>query len=200
MKIAVQLFGHLRTYDKCFKALQKHFLFRYECDVFMHTWSTLDHATETWHNHKMSAASAPTNNLAHKLKKNYMLKELEIEHQLIENLGTINAVGKDISIFGIKTMFHSMKRADCLRRRYEQQTGANYDFFVVIRPDVLLKKDFILEEYIERLSEAEVNQTVFTTGFPMVGVLSNLDYWGATDVLFFAKPNVLDRVQLSSQK
>jgi hypothetical protein len=39
MKIAVQLFGHLRTYKKCFPALKKHLLSKYDCDIFIHSFS-----------------------------------------------------------------------------------------------------------------------------------------------------------------
>ena len=194
MKIAVQLFGHLRTYEKCYHALHKHLLSKYDCDVFMHTWSTIDHGTETWHKNKMRCASESTQNLLCKLEKNYALKGIKIEDQMIENLGTINAVGKDISVFGMKAMFHSMKGANCLREEYQRKNGVKYDFVVILRPDIFLKKDFVIKKFIKRLDDIEVNNTVFTAGYPMAGVLSDFKYLGATDVLFFAKPNVLTTV------
>ena len=49
MKIAVQLFGHLRTFRECHSYLAKHLLDLYECDVFVHTWSFEDHVDPTWH-------------------------------------------------------------------------------------------------------------------------------------------------------
>ena len=52
MKIAIQLFGHLRTYKKCLPALKKHLLNKYDCDIFMHTWDTYNHNTKTWHKNK----------------------------------------------------------------------------------------------------------------------------------------------------
>lgn len=33
-KVAVQLFGHLRTYKECYQSLKEHLLDKYDCDVF----------------------------------------------------------------------------------------------------------------------------------------------------------------------
>ena len=40
LKIAVQLFGHFRTFEKCAQALKENLLDRYDCDVFIHTWGS----------------------------------------------------------------------------------------------------------------------------------------------------------------
>ena len=52
IKIAVQFFGHLRTFEKCAPSIQQHILSKFDCDVFMHTWSDTEHSTQTWHNSK----------------------------------------------------------------------------------------------------------------------------------------------------
>ena len=38
MKIAVQIYGHLRTFEQTYKSIQKNLLSLYDCDVFLHTW------------------------------------------------------------------------------------------------------------------------------------------------------------------
>ena len=49
MKIAVQFFGHLRTFMDCYNSINENLLNRYDADVFFYTWDRLDHNTKTWH-------------------------------------------------------------------------------------------------------------------------------------------------------
>ena len=52
MKIAICFFGHLRTFKRCAPHLKRNLLDQYDCDLFMHTWSTLNHQTITHHENK----------------------------------------------------------------------------------------------------------------------------------------------------
>ena len=194
MRIAVQLFGHLRTFNKCYPTLQRHLLSKYECDIFMHTWSTMDHSTVTWHKNKMWQANKSTKNLVNELTRIYGLKKIKVEDQNVKDLGNMKAVGRDISIFGVQSMFHSMKEVNRLREEYQVEYDKKYDFIITLRPDIFFKKDFIIEDFIKRLEQEELDNTVFTAGYPMAGLLSDFKYLGATDVLFFARPSVLTKM------
>ena len=52
MKIAVCFFGHLRTFKECAKHIKHNLLDKYDCDLFMHTWSTYNHHTKTHHENR----------------------------------------------------------------------------------------------------------------------------------------------------
>jgi len=91
LKIAVQFFGHMRTFEKCAPSLKKYFLRYYDCDVFIHTWSTLDHDTKTWHKHKKSGHSIDQSQFENKIQSLYSPKKIKIEDQVPEDLGIYEA-------------------------------------------------------------------------------------------------------------
>lgn len=194
MKIAVQIFGHLRTFKECFPFLEKNLLDKYDCDVFMHTWDTIDHSTKTWHNNFMPNTNDNVELIKEDLISLYKIKKLKIEHQNPVNLGVINAIGKDISIYGMRCMFHSMKQANKLREEYQIETGEKYDFVITLRPDLQMLEDFSFEHYLERMTEEEINKSFFTYFFPMIGLWNDLKKIGASDILFFARPNVISNI------
>ena len=128
LKIAVQVFGHMRTFEKCAPSLKKYFLRYYDCDVFIHTWSTLDHDTQTWHKRKTSGQSIDQPQFEKKIQTIYSPKKIKIEHQVPEDLGTYEASStRTLSIYGIKSMFYSMEQANKLRESYECQSKTEYD-------------------------------------------------------------------------
>ena len=80
LKIAIQVFGHMRTFEKCAPSLKKYFLRYYDCDIFIHTWSTLDHDTQTWHKHRKSGHSIDQSQFENKIQPLYSPKKIKIEH------------------------------------------------------------------------------------------------------------------------
>ncbi len=194
LKIAIQLFGHLRTYKECYKSLKKFILNKYDCDVFMHTWDTIDHCTQTWHNNTMQNPNMSILKIVDELKNIYNLKDIQIEKQIVKDMGNICAINKNISIFGIHSMFHSMISVNNLREKYEKNNNINYDFVITLRPDLLLNEDFNIDYYIERLSQDEINKCFFTYCFPMVGVWNDYKRIGATDIFFFGKPTIISNI------
>lgn len=194
MKIAIQLFGHLRTYKECYLALKEYLLNNYDCDVFLHTWDTIDHSTKTWHNRFMPNAKDNTQDIVNELKSIYNLKDIKIEHQDIKDLGVINAINKDISIFGMQCMFHSMKEVNSLREKYQQENNVQYDFVITLRPDLKLTEQFNIEYYLQRMSNEDIDKSFFTYFFPMVGLWNDYKKIGASDIFFFAKPDVISNI------
>lgn len=192
LKIAVQLFGHLRTYKECYEDFKKNLLDKYDCDVFMHTWDTTNHSTKTWHENTMENIKL-TPELINEIKNLYMLKDMIIEHQESKDMGNLISVGQTISVYGIHCMFHSMAEVNKLREKYEKITGVNYDFVVMLRPDIILYKDFSIEKYIDRLSKNDINYGFFTYSTPYM-IINELKHLGSSDVLFFAKPKIISNV------
>lgn len=196
MRIAVQMFGHLRTYKKCYKYLRRNLLDKYDCDIFMHTWSSLDHNTLTHHNNRMIDNTSVYTLKSDLIKKITKISEnLLIEDQIIKDIGNIRTIHNlEVSIFGIKSMFYSMGKANELREKYAKKNDIVYDFVLFIRPDILLKKEFNIDFFIQSLSSKEINNGFFTTGYPFLGILNQINYIGLTDVLFFAKPSIMSDI------
>jgi len=184
MKVAVQLYGHLRTYKKCFSSLKRHLLDKHDCDIFVHTWDTVDHNTPTWH--KYCSENAIKKIEEKEIISLYHPKLLKIETQLPKDLGVLTANKNQISVFGIQSMFYSMKSVNDLRQKYEKDKNIQYDFVIFIRPDILLLGDFNIENFIKNYTQKELITRVFHAGKLKA---SNFDFeWiVGEDVLFFLK-------------
>lgn len=197
MKIAVLLFGHMRTFEKCYKSLQRHLLSKYDCDIFIHTWDKIDHNTATWHRYRMADQMKSGDRLKKSIYDLYKPKKVVMESQVVKDLGDITAENFKISKFGIKSMFHSMAQANDLRRQYEQETGTKYDYIVFVRPDVLLSTPFLLENFIDFNCKGH---TLYTVGNLKSGRINDWKHVGASDVLFFTKPETVDLIFQDTSK
>lgn len=194
MKVAIQLFGHLRTYDKCYQRLFECLGKLYDCDVFIHTWDTLDHNTQTWHSHKVKKTLSK-DEIQQQLIECYNPKDFKIEHQNVKDEGVVIAQDKAISIFGIKSMLYSMKESNRLREEYEKKTGIRYDFVVMLRPDVELWFPFRLEEFIQGTMAKDLTNSFYFGGFfKYKNLLNDWRAIGGSDVLFFASSNVISKI------
>ena len=194
MKIAVQLFGHLRTYNKCYNKLFEHLISRYDCDVFMHTWDSLDHNTQTWHDFKIEK-KLDSEKLRESVIECYHPTAFKIEKQNVQDEGVVIAQDKAISIFGIKSMLYSMAQANQLREEYQKKTGAHYDYVVVIRPDIELWMPLVLEEFIQKTEAKDLANSFYFGGFyKFKHILNDWRAIGGSDVLFFAPANVMSKM------
>lgn len=198
MKIAVQIFGHLRTYEQCYEGLKKHILDRYNCDVFMHTWETIDHNTETWHNNYMKNADESTSKLKEKLCEIYNLKDIIIEKQESRDLGHyIGGPDDKRSIWGVHCMVHSMSEANRLREEYSAKNNVGYDYVLVLRPDLLLWENFDINKFFIKLTPSELKRAFYTSFYPNGTRWNDLRGFGATDILFFAQPHIISNIYLN---
>ena len=91
-------------------------------------------------------------------------------------------------------MFHSMKSVNKLREEYQNETGVKYDFVITLRPDIQISENFSIEHYLERMSKEEIDSSFFTYFFPMVGLWNDLKKIGASDIFFFARPQVISNI------
>lgn len=187
MKVAIQMFGHMRTYLQCYEALRKNLLNYYDCDIFIHTWDEIEHKTQTWHNDKMMDDQKITEK---DIEQIYSCKAIKIEHQHVQEKGCIEANGLKISKFGIESMLYSMNEVNRLRKEYQQKNNIQYDFIIFIRPDILLYDRLNLEKYINGLKNG-----FFTVGnYKNNAILNDFRNIGASDILFFAQPAVMDKI------
>lgn len=136
--LAVQLFGHLRTFRRTFDSfracvIEPHERGGYAVDVFLHTWDELEFNGGTYHNQNgVIAGTKVSDGDIGFIRKNYKPRELAIER-----LGA--AHGLNLSIAGVNR----------LRREYEQKTGSEYEWVISTRPDLLFKTPFLVDDYVK---------------------------------------------------
>lgn len=194
MKIAVQMFGHLRTYDRCYGKLFENLINRYDCDIFIHTWDSVDHNTQTWHNYKVDDKLSPSE-IKNRVTEYYKPTALKIEKQNVQDEGVIIAQDKAISVFGIRSMLYSMAQANLLREEYQQKTGTHYDYVVVIRPDIELWQPLVLEEFIQKTESKDLLNSFYFGGFyKYKNILNDWRSIGGSDVLFFAAADTMSKI------
>jgi hypothetical protein len=76
-KIAIQLFGHLRTFRLTYKNFIRNIIEvnkkdGYMVDVFIHTWTETDHSDKTWNNpHGLKRGSEVTEDIINEIYKYY---------------------------------------------------------------------------------------------------------------------------------
>ena len=200
MKLAIQLFGHLRTYDKCFKRLFLCLADNYDCDIFIHTWSTIDHNTKTWHNYRVDK-NVSCNEIHEIIKTCYSPKLYKVEEQKYQEEGDIVANNKVISIWGMHMMLYSMKECNKLRQEYEKKNNIKYDYIVVLRPDVKLLNPLSLENFIEGTEQQDLNNSFYFGGFYKYRkILTDKRAIGGSDVLFFAPNSVMNKIFFNVEK
>ncbi len=201
LRVAVQIYGHLRTFKECFPALKENLLDRYDCDVFIHTWDTLDHMTKAWHglNEGKEVVSIDAG-LKTQISELYKPKAIVIEKQEIQDFGNVTSNGQTYSIFGIKCMLHTMSSVDRLRIDYQKENDIKYDFVLCTRPDIFFKKIFSIESFISKFSEAELQETIFVTGCQYSSILNDIRYFGGKDLLYFAHPCLISNLYLNIEK
>ena len=206
MKIAVCLFGHLRTYKYCCEALNKNLLNLYDCDVFMHTWSTVESTTVTWHNDKMKENTS-TLELKDKIVDMYNLTDIVIEEQQDKSdefgfayydLWYHDGLNKT-SIWGINCLNHSIIESYKLAVKYSKNNNVKYDYIVFIRPDLLLYSEFTIEKFVLDLNKEEVeNSFFFTSLIQQKTRINDIRMMCTNDLIFFGTPKVIASVMKTS--
>ncbi|MDF2870904.1 MAG: putative sugar transferase [Anaerocolumna sp.] len=198
MKIAVLLYGHLRTFDQCANSLKENLLSLYDCDLFMHTWSETDHNTKSWHKRTTTPLSVDRN-IKDNIIKYYSPKRLIIEEQplyqgelfdfLVEPFTTVSSIGMHF-------MFDSMNKANQSRIDYEKEMGTKYDLVVVTRPDILFYHSLDIDKilYQAKICEIDIMKARFfayvaSNNESNVSLLINR----VNDILFLANPYVIDK-------
>jgi len=136
MNIAVIIYGHMRSFEKCYPSLIKFILEPFNPDIFIHTWSLNESSTPSWH-HSHCNKIHPID--SDRIKSLYNPISLLIEEQPTLP-SDFNKVVDGVNFFGFNCMYQSLSKANSLKLAHEIKNGSSYDIVVKIRPDVLLKK------------------------------------------------------------
>lgn len=198
MKIAVQLYGHLRTFRKCAPALKKHILDHYDADVFIHTWDRTEHDDKSWYSDNVKCNAEPVNDaLLAEIETLYAPKAIKVETQnFFEEVGHFGTHDEiHISLQGVKYMTYGKYAVNQLREEYAQANNVLYDYVVVLRPDIMpfVKLDF--DKYRAEFEFFE-NTSIHLVHHSEIKFRSNriFNYPLMTDCFYFAKPETIDKI------
>ena len=197
MRIAVLLYGHLRDFENCADSLYENLLRHQECDVFIHTWDEKDHNSKCWHEQRVEASKVDEQ-VVDLIKSKYNPKGLVIEHQekyaQEKMLHLAYLPGIEMSSAIPHFMFYSMNKANQLRKEYEKAEGVSYDYVFVTRPDIRLKKIFDLNYYLNEIVVLGLDMKAcrFYGPFEKMSI-GGVSISRSNDLLFFAKPSVIDK-------
>lgn len=150
MKVALQLFGHMRTFDNCYPALVKNFLELHNVDIFIHTWDTIDHNHPTWHDAEKVQGTYDTKvDFEKQICKLYKPKAIKIDCQnlFVEEGLYGSGNGGRVSLTGLRYMHYSKYWSNKLRKEYQSHTNVDYEYVVVTRPDIYLNKSLDLRDF-----------------------------------------------------
>ena len=204
MKIAIQLYGHLRTFEKCAPALKKHILDHYDCDIFIHTWSKTEHDTKSWYNDSIKCfVRSVDNTILEIIEKLYAPKAIKIETQnLFDEQGSFGTHDQiKINLQGIKYMVYSQYQANKLREIYETENRIKYDYVIVMRPDIMPLLKLELNQYQQEFNYFSQVSIHFIHNSEN-NFLSNkvINYPRGADCFYFSTPDVITQITQSYEK
>ena len=186
-KVAVCFFGHLRTLKKCLPFIRKNLLNLYDCDIFMHTWDRYDHASKTWHNNQIKSPKLVSKDYIKRLL-NITDEQIVVETQPADTGDKVyNYANIVFSLFGLECVWYAMRSVNELRQKYAKLHNVNYDAVVFIRPDIFVNTPIDITEVMSE------NDAVYYVG-NVAGTLSDIKQVKASDVFFWAKPDVIDEI------
>ncbi|MFG5136083.1 hypothetical protein [Campylobacter lari] len=139
-RLAIQLFGHLRTYRETYQNFLKNIVEvnqddGWDIDIFLHTWDKLSSSNGSWHKN---------------LNLNCKLNDIPISNEDIQNIKLFYKPKKflieELTIeYGF---FSSVKKVFELRKKYQKINNIKYDYNLFTRPDIMFMKPFKISSFI----------------------------------------------------
>ncbi|MCV3377052.1 hypothetical protein [Campylobacter sp. IFREMER_LSEM_CL2194] len=194
-KLAIHLFGHLRTYEMTCKSFYDNIVNPnikdgWKIDIFIHTWDTLSSSVGSWHRGRHDFDER-------KLTKIDIDKLYQIYHPKKISIETLEKE------YGLHI---TVRRVNELREEYEKQNNINYDYVLFTRPDIIFFKEFRLSYYLDLYSQSPLKNIGLPEKFIMCAsrILENFPLYDprwtpANDILWFTKasnfcvPNAEDK-------
>jgi hypothetical protein len=195
MRVAIQLYGHLRTFQSCAVSLEKYIFSNENVDVFIHTWSETEHNTRSWYPDSFrEEPKILDKKILNDIQQLYKPKGLIIDQQPLfseeGHFGTHEKV--QISLLGLKHSMYSIYQANLLREKYQQQENIKYDLVFITRPDIEFQELIRFLEF-DRYFNFYNNTLIHLVHRHELNVRERqlITYPQMIDVAFFGKPDTV---------
>ncbi|CAH7462073.1 hypothetical protein VCHA38P217_60039 [Vibrio chagasii] len=176
-KVAILLYGHMRTYQKCYSSLLDN-LDCNEIDIYIHTWNKKQRTTLSFYDVKENSNLEMSKD---EIIKCYKPKSLVVENELAIDEEKCSHTG--FSLKGLYSMHYSLSRVT----QQVINSGSSYDAYIITRPDVILKSKLNITSLIYYFSNyAKDIPNIFRASYYIPLESNNIDYFrysGATDCL-----------------
>ncbi len=205
-RIAIQLFGHLRTFNLTFELFKNNLLLPnerdgYILDIFIHTWDELDHQTVNYRNpngtpltdKKLLPEDILLANNLYSPKIILVEPQLACEELIIkEKIGSFNR-----SIKGCLNMSYTLFKSSELRNDYQKTTSVSYDWVIVTRPDILFITEFRIDDFLKAYKDFNFlipKKGLFYANSPFGrgNKIEEPQFQTGSDLIYFAKPEIID--------
>jgi hypothetical protein len=173
MRVAIQLFGHLRVHQHTRNALYRNVIdynkkYGIEFDIFIHTWNQYDSSNPASYTKYAKFSGKDLDDITPgDLSVFYGAKSVVItpQLQLTDNdklLCKCNNISEDI-MHRTQNLSYSIKVANSLRVAYEERNGIKYDAVILTRPDILFLSPLDLHHFKHRnvLSQKVMDIDIF---------------------------------------
>ncbi|AEF85098.1 putative sugar transferase [Treponema primitia ZAS-2] len=201
-KIAIQLFGHLRTYRSTYKNFIKNVVEAnrnngYDVDVFIHTWTESDHSNITWYNQNGQKSNKPvTDDIIKEIYKYYSPKKFLIENQIeVTDHIITSKFGFNHSYKHLFNFTYTVYKSSELRHDYKNEFGEIYDYVIVTRPDIMFYKPFILDDILGFYQTRNIDipgNGIFYIGGEYNKIVDRR-FIGGNDLLYFGTEYSIDK-------
>lgn len=203
MKIAVEFYGHLRTFRETADNIIENFIkpLGNDVDIFIHCWDKTDHSDLTWHNTTCEKRGLDvTQDDKNFIEEKYHPKKFLCEPQIIvtpeeDKEYTLIGNGRKTTYRIIKNTYYTRYMANKLRQDYEKETGVKYDYVIQSRLDLIFSKpaDFLNNHELTFIKNKE--DKIFYAWCGSDKQMYNCIPIGpgGTDIIYFAAPQAMDK-------
>lgn len=204
--IAVQLFGHVRTFDKVSKSFFKNLVnpildADYNVDIFIHTWDELDSCEnrDFYPKDMEKAGKKLTQQQKELINTTYQPKGILIEPQLTLSTEEKRRSDKQ-DVLRRKNVAHSFCGVNRLRQKYEKEHNVNYDLVITTRPDIEFIEPFTNIYQFKNKQEnwgyyKNIDNCFFSSYITKVrSVTAYEDLIAGIDLLLFASDKVMNEI------
>ncbi len=188
-RLAIQLYGHVRTFEYTSKNFFKNIVNPnlkdgYKVDIFFYTWNEFNRKTKSWHDHDISF---PTMNNK-KLSQNDITTLLKIYNPKLYEISELpeNEHG----------MLASYNKGRELRKKYEKMMNIKYDIILTTRFDMLFHKEMSIDYYLNLYKNGQLSHfplsnrfCFFSTSLFRLGVI-DFRYINEGTLFFFSNSDI----------
>lgn len=204
-RIAIQIFGHLRSFEQTVDSLHEYLVLPnkkrgYEVDIFMHTWDETDLSTIAWHNQQGEKLGRKvTKEIVDFIEEKYSPRKYLVEAQIDvpEQMLTAKLGRFACSYKGFVNTTYTQFMSNKLREDYEKENKIKYDWVIVTRPDILFHQPLdiekILHVYKDYGWQIPKNGLFFGHNLFARGDVEDKHMYGGTDLIFFGNPKTINK-------
>ncbi|EOT0009365.1 hypothetical protein ACNKOR_000474 [Campylobacter coli] len=156
-RLAIHLYGHMRTYEKTYQSFYQNIIEINEkdgwnIDIFIHTWDVFNRTDPNiWHAKDNLFPTITGKKLSSDDKIN-IIKIYQPKKYIIE-VDPNKPAGR----------YESVRKAMNLRKEYEEEMNIAYDIYLTTRPDLLFLNPLRIDEYLDLY---KTQQNLKNIGFP----------------------------------